>query len=193
MTLGERFDDVWTLALALRYQGDIAINVDGDLDQAEKLLADSIAAAGELDDAWAMSRSLLFAGWVPWTREDYDGAESLWQRALELAEEHDDSWARVRALTALSINKSQQEDLEGAIELVDQAVSWPTRWAIGSASPSRWSSAAGWTRTWETEEARSAGSIARSRSSRGSGPAGSGRRARGTGDLHRDLGPARRG
>ena len=104
VTLGERFDDVWTLALALRYQGDIAINVDGDLDQAEKLLADSIAAAGGLDDAWAMSRSLLFAGWVPWTREDFDGAESLWQRALELAEEHDDSWARVRALTALSIN-----------------------------------------------------------------------------------------
>jgi class 3 adenylate cyclase/tetratricopeptide (TPR) repeat protein len=121
VTLGERFDDVWTLALALRYQGDIAINVDGDLDRAEKLLADSIAAAGELDDAWAMSRSLLFAGWVPWTREDYEGAESLWQRALELAEEHDDTWARVRALTALSINRSQQEDLEGATTLVDQA------------------------------------------------------------------------
>ena len=121
VALGEKFDDVWTLALALRYQGDIAINVDGDLDQAEKLLADSIAAAGELDDAWAMSRSLLFAGWVPWTREDYDGAESLWQRALELAEEHDDSWARVRALTALSINRSQLEDLEGATRLVDQA------------------------------------------------------------------------
>ena len=51
-----------------RYQGDIAINVDGDLERAEQLLADSLAAAGELDDAWAMSRSLLFAGWVPWTR-----------------------------------------------------------------------------------------------------------------------------
>ena len=55
-------------SLALRYQGDIAIDVDGDLERAEQLLADSLAAAGELDDAWAMSRSLLFAGWVPWTR-----------------------------------------------------------------------------------------------------------------------------
>ena len=119
--LGEKFDDAWTLALALRYQGDIAINVDGDLDEAERLLADSLAAAGELDDAWAMSRSLLFAGWVPWTREQYDEADAIWHRALELAEEHDDDWARVRALTALSINLSQQQRDEEAAKLIDQA------------------------------------------------------------------------
>ncbi|HEX6400790.1 MAG TPA: tetratricopeptide repeat protein, partial [Actinomycetota bacterium] len=119
--LGEKFDDAWTLALALRYQGDIAINVDGDLDQAERLLADSLAAAGELDDAWAMSRSLLFAGWVPWTREDFDQADSIWHRALELAEEHDDTWARVRALTALSINESQKDQTEEAARLIEQA------------------------------------------------------------------------
>ena len=119
--LGEKFDDAWTLALALRYQGDIAINVDGDLDQAERLLADSLAAAGELDDAWATSRSLLFAGWVPWTREDFDQADSIWHRALELAEEHDDTWARVRALTALSINESQKNQTEEAARLIEQA------------------------------------------------------------------------
>ncbi|MGH2678867.1 MAG: ATP-binding protein [Actinomycetota bacterium] len=119
--LGEKFDDAWTLALALRYQGDIAINVDGDLDEAERLLADSLAAAGELDDAWAMSRSLLFAGWVPWTRDQFDEANEIWQRALTLAEEHDDTWARVRALTALSINLSQQQQTEEAVRLIDQA------------------------------------------------------------------------
>jgi tetratricopeptide (TPR) repeat protein len=119
--LGERFDDAWTLALALRYQGDIAINVDGDLDKAERLLADSLAAAGELDDAWAMSRSLLFAGWVPWTREDFDEADEIWRRALTLAEEHEDTWARIRALTALSINFSQKNDVEEAARLIDQA------------------------------------------------------------------------
>jgi class 3 adenylate cyclase/tetratricopeptide (TPR) repeat protein len=119
--LGEKFDDAWTLALALRYQGDIAINVDGDLDQAERLLADSLAAAGELDDAWATSRSLLFAGWVPWTREDFDQADSIWHRALELAEEHEDTWARVRALTALSINESQKNQTEEAARLIEQA------------------------------------------------------------------------
>jgi class 3 adenylate cyclase/tetratricopeptide (TPR) repeat protein len=119
--LGEKFGDAWTLALALRYQGDIAINVDGDLDAAERLLADSLAAAGELDDAWAMSRSLLFAGWVPWTREQYDEANEIWQRALALAEEHDDTWARVRALTALSINEAQQNRTEEAARLIEQA------------------------------------------------------------------------
>ena len=119
--LGEKFDDAWTLALALRYQGDIAINVDGDLDKAEQLLGDSLAAAGELDDAWAMSRSLLFAGWVPWTREDYEEADAIWQRALALAEEHDDTWAHVRALTALSINQSELHNLEEAARLIEQA------------------------------------------------------------------------
>jgi class 3 adenylate cyclase/tetratricopeptide (TPR) repeat protein len=119
--LGEKFDDAWTLTLALRYQGDIAINVDGNLEKAEQLLADSLAAAGELDDAWAMSRSLLFAGWVPWTRDDWDEADQIWRRALALAEEHDDTWARVRALTALSINFAQQNNTEKAAELIEQA------------------------------------------------------------------------
>jgi class 3 adenylate cyclase/tetratricopeptide (TPR) repeat protein len=119
--LGEKFDDAWTLALALRYQGDIAINVEGDLDKAEQLLADSLAAAGELDDAWAMSRSLLFAGWVPWTRDDFAEADEIWHRALALAEEHDDMWARVRALTALSINLAQQNITEEAARLIEQA------------------------------------------------------------------------
>jgi tetratricopeptide (TPR) repeat protein len=119
--LGEKVDDPWALALALRYQGDIAINVETDLDKAEKLLTDSLAYAGELDDDWAMARSLLFAGWVPWTREDYDAAGGLWERALKLAEASDDMWARVRALTALSINESQQDHGEDAARLIEQA------------------------------------------------------------------------
>jgi class 3 adenylate cyclase/tetratricopeptide (TPR) repeat protein len=119
--LGEKYDDAWSLALALRYQGDIAINVEGDLDKAEQLLADSLAAAGELDDAWAMSRSLLFAGWVPWTRENWEEADEIWHRALALAEEHGDTWARVRTLTALSINLSQQNMNDEAALLIDQA------------------------------------------------------------------------
>jgi tetratricopeptide (TPR) repeat protein len=119
--LGEKHEDPWTLALALRYQGDIAINVDRDLDAAEELLADSLAAAGELDDSWALARSLLFAGWVPWTREDYDEADQLWRRAVELAEEHGDDWARVRALTALSINHSQRNRNDDAARLIEEA------------------------------------------------------------------------
>jgi class 3 adenylate cyclase/tetratricopeptide (TPR) repeat protein len=121
VALAEEHDDAWALALALRYQGDIAINVDRDIDKAEELLANSLAAAGELDEPWALSRSLLFAGWVPWTREDYDEADQIWRRALALATEHGDDWGRVRALTALSINLSQQKDLDEAERFIDEA------------------------------------------------------------------------
>ncbi len=96
-------DDPFTLALALRFLGDIAINVEGDLDAAEELLDRSLAAAEELGDPWAIARTLLFAGWVPWTRDRYAEAEAIWRRALAVADP-EDGWARVRALNSLSIN-----------------------------------------------------------------------------------------
>ncbi len=98
-----RLDDAFTLALALRFLGDIAINVDADLERAEALLDRSLAAAEELGEPMAIVRTLLFAGWVPWTRGDNEEAAAIWQRALTVAEP-DDDWARVRALNSLSIN-----------------------------------------------------------------------------------------
>jgi class 3 adenylate cyclase/tetratricopeptide (TPR) repeat protein len=121
VALGEKTGDAWTLALAFRYQGDIVINVDRDLERAEELLANSLAAAGEIDEPWAIARSLLFAGWVPWTRDDFDESEAIWSRALGLADEHGDDWARVRALTALSINASEQGNNDEAARLIEQA------------------------------------------------------------------------
>ncbi len=73
--LGESQDDPFTLALALRFLGDIAINIDADLEKAETLLERSLLAAERLGDPWAITRTLLFAGWVPWTRDRYDDAE----------------------------------------------------------------------------------------------------------------------
>ena len=68
----------------------------------------------------AIVRTLLFAGWVPWTRERFDEAEVIWRRALALVGPKD-QWARVRALTALSINRSEMKDQEGALKLIDEA------------------------------------------------------------------------
>ncbi len=118
--LGERHHDPFSLALALRFLGDIAINFEADVDKAERLLNRSLLAAEELGDKWAIVRSLVFAGWVPWTRNRYDEAERIWRRALDMVDPKD-HWARVRALTALSINRSEMEDHEEALRLIDQA------------------------------------------------------------------------
>jgi len=130
--LGRAVDDPFTLALGLRFLGDIAINVDGDVDKAEPLLDESIELSERLGESrpWALARSLLFAGWVPWTRDDNEKAEAIWRRALEVADP-DDGWARVRALNSLSINQTggrrggegaaRDAALERALELSDQA------------------------------------------------------------------------
>ncbi len=118
--LGEGEHDPFALALALRFLGDIAINYEGDVDKAEQLLHRSLEAAEELGDAWAVVRSLLFQGWVPWTRMRYDEAEKIWRRALELVDTKD-HWARIRALNALSINFSEMRDPEAALRLVEEA------------------------------------------------------------------------
>ena len=120
VAIGEAQADPFALALALRFLGDIAINFEADVDKAEQLLNRSVEAAEELGDRWAIVRSLLFAGWVPWTREKFDEAEATWRRALSIVDPKD-HWARVRALTALSINHSETNDFNGALELIDEA------------------------------------------------------------------------
>ena len=120
VALGEAHDDPFAQALALRFLGDIAINFEADLDKAEMLLDRSLQAADRLGDPWATVRTLLFAGWVPWTRSRFEEAEKIWRRALDLVDAKD-HWARVRALTALSINRAEMKDLDGALRLIDEA------------------------------------------------------------------------
>ena len=120
VTLAEAHDDSLALALALRFLGDIAINFEADVDKAERLLERSLREAEKLGDSMAVVRTLLFAGWVSWTRERFDEAEVIWQRALALVGPKD-HWARVRALTALSINRTEMKDPEGALKLIDEA------------------------------------------------------------------------
>jgi len=118
--LGEAHGDDFALALALRFLGDMAINYEADVDKAEQLFARSLAAAERLGEPWAITRTLLFAGWVPWTREQFEESEATWRRALAVAQSND-RWARVRALTSLSINHEETEDFEGALRLVEEA------------------------------------------------------------------------
>jgi class 3 adenylate cyclase/tetratricopeptide (TPR) repeat protein len=124
--LGTELDDPFTLALALRFLGDIAINVDADLDRAEELLDRSLEAAERMGDPWAITRTLLFAGWVPWNRKEFDEAEAIWRRALEVADA-DDGWSRVRALNSMSIGRDSRGDLEEALRLSDEATALADR------------------------------------------------------------------
>ncbi|MCI0634899.1 MAG: AAA family ATPase [Actinobacteria bacterium] len=127
--LGTETGDTFALAIALRFLGDIAINVEADLDKAERLLERSLTAAEELGDPWAIARTLLFAGWVPWTRNQIQESERIWRRALEVADP-EDGWARVRALNSLSINRTggpgfgsdSRQDAEDALVLSDEAL-----------------------------------------------------------------------
>jgi class 3 adenylate cyclase/tetratricopeptide (TPR) repeat protein len=120
VALGEAGGDHFSLALAWRFLGDIAINVEADVDRAERLLDWSLAAAEQLGDPWSTVRTLLFAGWVPWTRDRFEEAEAIWRRALSMADVTD-RWVRVRALTSLSINRVDMKDLDGALQLIEEA------------------------------------------------------------------------
>ena len=101
VNLGTEHDDPWTLALAFRFLGDIAINVWADVDRAEILLDRSLVEAERLGEPHAIARTLLFAGWVPWTRNRLPEAESIWRRALSIAERHDDRWGKFGRSAAL--------------------------------------------------------------------------------------------
>jgi class 3 adenylate cyclase/tetratricopeptide (TPR) repeat protein len=123
VAIGTEHGDDFTLAIALRFLGDIALNVEeGKVDEAERLLDRSLEAAERLGEPFAIARSLLFAGWVPWNRDDTESAEKLWRRALAIAEESDDGWARIRALTALSINQGDLSGSEEAMRLIEEAI-----------------------------------------------------------------------
>jgi tetratricopeptide (TPR) repeat protein len=115
--LGTALDDPFALALALRFLGDIALNIEADVDKAEELLGRSLAASEALGDPWAIVRTLLFLGWVPSTRKEYDRAEEIWRRALEVADP-EDGWARARALNSLAIATT---DLPAALRLSEEA------------------------------------------------------------------------
>jgi tetratricopeptide (TPR) repeat protein len=120
VALGGAVDDPFALALGLRFLGDIALNIDGDLVHAEELLARSLAAAEVLGDPWAIVRTLLFAGWVPWTRKEYDEAEEIWRRALDVADP-EDGWGRARALNSISIVRESAGDRDAALLLSEEA------------------------------------------------------------------------
>ncbi len=115
-----------TLAAALRFLGDIALNTRGGLPEAGEIFTRALEAAERSGDATALCRTLLLAGWEPWTRDDLEEANRIWARSLELARKTNDRWAEVRALCSLSASADQANDPDGCRAFANAAVELAT-------------------------------------------------------------------
>ena len=125
--LGADLDDAFTLALALRFLGDIAINVEADLDKAEDLLDRPLAAAEELGDPWRSCGRSCSPGWVPWTAATDDEAETIWRGPSTAATRRTGGPACAPSTRCRSTARRPRdrpparEDVEAALRLSEEA------------------------------------------------------------------------
>jgi class 3 adenylate cyclase/tetratricopeptide (TPR) repeat protein len=117
-------DDTWTRTHALRFLGDITLNVHTDPDAAAQLFERALEAAREHGEQWAMARTLLMAGWAPYWRDDLDGARAMFEEALRVARagSRPDRWSETRALTSLISVTSPVGDEAECLRLADEAL-----------------------------------------------------------------------
>lgn len=116
--------DPWIRAHAKRFLADIALNVHGDADRAGVLFDDALAAARLLRRPWALARTLLMAGWLPYWRGDLGSARAMFEEALAAARSNPerDEWGEARALTSLTSVISPEGDEAECLQLAEQAL-----------------------------------------------------------------------
>jgi class 3 adenylate cyclase/tetratricopeptide (TPR) repeat protein len=124
--LGIAPDDAWTRCVAHRFLGDIALNIDADLDAAERHFDLALPAARELPEDhrhYAIARTLLVAGWAPYMRGDFDRARTMFEEALATARANpeSDAWAEARALTFVANTISSSEPISVYRPLLEEA------------------------------------------------------------------------
>ena len=117
-------EDPWTVSLAMRFAADIVLNIHGEPDRAEKMFEQAVGAARDLGDPWAVARTLLMAGWVPYWRRDHEGARERFEEALAIARDNpqEDWWAEARALNSLVSVVAPVGDAREALELAERAL-----------------------------------------------------------------------
>jgi class 3 adenylate cyclase/tetratricopeptide (TPR) repeat protein len=122
MEVGE--EEAGPTSLAKRFLADIALNIRGDPDRAERLFDGALRAARTLDNPWAIARTLLMAAWVPYWRGTIDRAREMFEEALRIARDNPDGdrWAEARALTSLASLAGSWERPEKALEIADRAL-----------------------------------------------------------------------
>ncbi|MGE5225900.1 MAG: ATP-binding protein [Planctomycetaceae bacterium] len=117
-------DDDRVVAHAARFLADVTLTVRGDEHLAAALFERSLEAARRVGDPYALARTLLMAGWVPFWRSRLEEAEAMFREALEVSRsgEQPDAWAEGRALAALAQTKSPTGDEERALALALEAL-----------------------------------------------------------------------
>ena len=111
-------------AHASRFLADLALTARGDDERAAALFEDSLEAARRQGEPYALARSLLMAGWVPFWTGDLDLAERRFLEALGVTRSsvRRDVWAESRALVGLANVTSARGDEEEALELATEAL-----------------------------------------------------------------------
>jgi len=111
-------------AHASRFLADLALTARGDDERAAELFEDSLEAARRQGEPYALARSLLMAGWVPFWTGDLDLAERRFLEALGVTRSsvRRDVWAESRALVGLANVTSARGDEEQALELATEAL-----------------------------------------------------------------------
>lgn len=116
--------DPWTRCHASRFLADVVLNVEGRPDEAEPLFEEALVAARELDDPFAVARTLLMAGWAPYWKRDLEAAGRRFEEALQVARSNPDGdeWAEARALVSLTSIAGPFGTVQESLTLGEQAL-----------------------------------------------------------------------
>jgi class 3 adenylate cyclase/tetratricopeptide (TPR) repeat protein len=122
LDIGE--EDSWTVTHASRFLGDISLNVDGNVDEADRLFDRALEGARRLDEPFALARTMLMAGWAPYWRGDLKAAQAMFGEALDIARNNPegDAWVEARALVSLSAALGGDGDVAQQLELEQEAL-----------------------------------------------------------------------
>ena len=94
----------------------------GELDEAERLIEESVRGAGQLGNIRSVANWGRSLGGIALARRDYASARSRFEESLELHRTLDDSWGISHSLTSLALLLVEARDGDAARRLVAESV-----------------------------------------------------------------------
>jgi len=121
LALAEQLDLQDVRALGLMEQASL-LQAAGDLERAERLFGDCLAAYRAMPDAWGMVQCLRNRGQIASWRGDHDGAEALLNEALALEDPVTRPWGVSDTLYDLGRVRLARGDTAGALAALTQSI-----------------------------------------------------------------------